>query len=238
MGDVNQRIFVEKFAGRLAGPFLEVGSKNYGNTQDLRSLFARDQDYVGLDMEEGAGVDVVMDLTEDFADIDATLGGQRFGTIFCLSVLEHCDRPFRMAENVTRLLQPGGCLCISVPFAWRIHAYPNDYWRFTPAGVRKLFPLVEFDADQCAAATSKPGEFAPIDDDLGKIFFSFNRHRKDGRILRGVSAELLRLLSRIGLFGWVAGYRHVFAPTTVLMTGRRKEGVAVESEPDRDAMEP
>ena len=238
MGDVNQRIFVEKFAARLAGPFLEVGSKNYGNTQDLRSLFAPDQDYVGVDMEEGPGVDVVIDLTEDFEAIDATLRGRRFGTIFCLSVLEHCDRPFRMAENLTRLLQPAGSLCISVPFAWRIHAYPNDYWRFTPAGVRKLFPRIEFDAAQCAAATSKPGEFAPVDDDLGKIFFSFSRHRRKGHILRGVSAELLRLLSRIGLFGWVAGYRHVFAPTTVLMIGRRPEGGEAESEPDRDVVKP
>lgn len=236
MGDVNQRIFVEKFAGSLAGPFLEVGSKNYGNTQDLRALFVGDREYVGVDMAEGPGVDVVIDLTEDFAAVDAALSGRRFGTIFCLSVLEHCDQPFRMAENLTRLLAPAGCLCVSVPFAWRIHAYPNDYWRFTPAGVRKLFPLLDFDADRCMVATSRPGEFAPIDDDLGKIVFSFSRHRKNGHILRGVSAELLRLLSRIGLFRWVAGYRHVFAPTTVLMVGRRKEGVEDESEPDRDAV--
>jgi len=223
VGDVNQRIFVEKHAECFAGPFLEVGSKDYGNTQDLRGLFPEAGQYVGVDMEDGPGVDVVLDLAGDFEDIDAKLQGRRFGTIFCLSVLEHCEQPFRMAENLTRLLAPAGCLCISVPFAWRIHAYPNDYWRFTPAGVRKLFPALEFDAERCAAATSKPGQFKLLDDDLGKIFFSFNRHRKEGHLLRGIFAELLRWLARIGLLGWLAGYRHVFAPTTVLMIGRRKE---------------
>ncbi len=222
MGDVNQRIFVEKLAPRLQGPFLEVGSRNYGNTQDLRSLFGPDCEYVGVDLEGGSGVDAVIDLTEDFTRIDERLGGRRFGTVFCLSVLEHCDRPFNMADNLTRLLKPGGWLCVAAPFAWRIHDYPHDLWRFTPDGIRTLFPLVEFQAQECLSATTRPGEFAAIDDDLGKVFFSFNRHRRSGHPVRGISAEFLRLLSRVGLLRWLVGHRHVLAPTTILMAGQRR----------------
>ena len=153
MGDVNQKIFIEKYTEQLNGPFLEVGSKDYGNTQDIRSLFPESK-YVGVDMEDGPGVDVLLDLTEDFGQIDLRLCGQRFGTIFCLSVLEHCEQPFKMAENLTLLLEPEGQICISAPFSWKIHGYPNDYWRFTPEGIKKLFPKIKFDIEQSLAATS------------------------------------------------------------------------------------
>lgn len=222
MGDINQFIFIQKYAGQLNGPYLEVGSKDYGSTQDLRPLFVGKGKYVGVDIEDGPGVDMVLDFTEDFKKIDAKLHGQRFGTIFCLSVLEHCENPFLMADNMTLLLQERGQICISVPFSWKIHAYPSDYWRFTPEGVRCLFPKIEFDLEQAFAATSKKGEFQKIDDELGRISFSLSMHWKRGHFLRGISAKLLRLLSRFGL-GLFAGYRYVLAPTNILMLGRLKD---------------
>ena len=42
------------------------------------------------------------------------------------------------AANLTRLLRPDGQLCISVPFSWKFHGYPSDYWRFTPDAFRSL----------------------------------------------------------------------------------------------------
>ncbi len=229
VGDVNQRIFVAGLAARLPDPFLEVGSRNYGSTQDLRGLFGPDCEYLGVDKQAGPGVDMVIDLTEDFARVDEGLGGRQFGTIFCLSVLEHCDRPFKMADNLTQLLRPGGWLCVAAPFVWRIHDYPNDLWRFTPEGIRALFPLIEFDSELCVSATARPREFGRLDDDLGKVFFSFNRHRKNRHPVRGISAEFLRLLSRVGLLRWLVGHRHVFAPTSILMAGQRRGPAEVNS---------
>jgi hypothetical protein len=223
MGDVNQLIFISKCAGQLDGPLLEVGSKDYGSTQDLRALFAGKGTYIGVDMEDGPGVDVVLDLTEDFETIDAKLGGRRFSAIFCLSVLEHCEQPFKMAENLTLLLKPKGRICIGAPFSWKVHAYPNDYWRFTPEGIKKLFPKVRFDIERSTAATSKKNEFQKLDDELGKISFSFNRHREAGHIVRGISAKLLKILSRFGILSWLTGYRHVFAPTGILMMGQLRD---------------
>lgn len=219
MGDVNQRTFIQRHASEFSGPYLEVGSKDYGSTQDLRSLFAGRGRYLGADQQPGANVDLVLDFTGDFAAINRVLGGLRFGTIFCLSVLEHCRQPFQMADTLTRLLAPGGNICISVPFAWEFHAFPDDYWRFTYEGVRVLFPRLVFDLDQGQASGSRPGEFGPLDEQLGKIHFGWKFYWRQGRILRGLSAKSLQWLARLGILRWLAGDRYVLAPTSILMIG-------------------
>lgn len=219
MGDINQTKFIQNHGDSLSGPFLEVGSKDYGSTENLRPLFADRGKYVGVDMAEGSGVDVVVDLTSDFADIDCALDGERFGTIICLSVLEHCARPFQMAENLTRLLKPGGQICISAPFAWKFHGYPSDYWRFTHEGIKQLFGELAFDSSLGASATSNRGGFQQLDQELGKIPLSSKAQRQQGGFLRGLSAGLLRMAGRLGMFRWIGGYRYVLAPTNVMMIG-------------------
>lgn len=222
MGDTNQLLFIQRHAESLDGPYLEVGSKDYGSTQDLRAVFAGRGPYVGVDFEQGPGVDRLLDLTADFEHIDTTLGGTKFGTIFCLSVLEHCRQPFRMAENLTRLLKPGGKICISAPFSFKFHAYPSDYWRFTHEGIKTLFPRLEFAAEQGAYATSRDGEFGPLDEELGRITFGTKAHWRKGHVVRGLSAKALALLARIGILRWLSGYRYVLAPTQILMIGTLK----------------
>lgn len=223
MGDANQLLFVKGRLDRLRGPYLEVGAKDYGSTQKLRPLVGPDAEYVGVDLQPGPGVDLVLDLTAGFAEVDARLGARRFGTVFCLSVLEHCRQPFAMAENLTRLLAPGGAVCLSVPFAWKFHAYPGDYWRFTHEGVKLLFPSLRFDAEECVWATSRPGDLRPLDKALGKISFGSGGVRGRPRWLRAVPVRLFRFLARARVFGFLAGYRYVLAPTNVMMVGRAAE---------------
>jgi hypothetical protein len=166
----------------------------------------------------------VLDFTRPFEEIDLRLGGVRFGTIFCLSVLEHCEQPFAAADNLTRLLKTGGKICISVPFAWQFHGYPSDYWRFTHEGVRKLFPKLTFAPCDGTAASSRKGDFRTLDDEIGKIPFRSKPYWRKGRILRGITAKAMGVLGRAGILGWVAGYPYVLAPTSVLMIGTRSEG--------------
>ena len=219
MGDVNQLIFVRRHAGQFDGPYLEVGSRDYGTTQDLRSLFSDGDNYLGVDAVAGPGVDLVVDLTDHAERVDLRLDGKRFGTIFCLSVLEHCEQPFRMAENLTRLLKPHGKICISAPFAWQFHAYPADYWRFTHEGVKKLFPRLTFHSQDAVTSTSLENEFAPPTADMGKISLGTKTYWRRKRLLRVVSVWVLRLLSLIGILRWLSCYRHVLAPTNILMIG-------------------
>ena len=219
MGSTNQLLYIQKYAEQLQGPYLEVGSKDYGNTQDIRSFFSKRDNYLGLDLSEGKGVDLVMDLTNKFEEIDAKLDGRRFGTIFCLSVLEHCEQPFVMADNMTRLLEKDGKLVISLPFAWQFHGYPSDYWRFTPEGIKKLFPRLSFQDDLGVATTPASKEISPLDENVGIISFSSKANWSKGRILRGISAKILKLLAGIGLLRWLVGNGYVLAPTMITMLG-------------------
>jgi hypothetical protein len=212
LGDRNQRLYLEARAEHFVRPHLEVGSRDHGSDQDLRGLFGEPPDYVGIDMQEGPGVDLVLDLSVDFASIDAALGGRRFASIFCLSVLEHCARPFEMAANLTRLLAPAGALCVGVPFAWKFHGYPSDYWRFTHEGVKQLFPDLGFDPADTVLASERENHFLPVDAELGRIPLSFGSWRRRGRPLRGLAAALLRR---------ALGVRYLLAPTHLIMLGRR-----------------
>ena len=156
MGDANQRLFLERHMPRADGPVIEIGSKDYGSTASFRDLYAG-VEYVGADLEAGKGVDVVVDLAQGLGG----LGEAKFALAICCSVLEHTPRPWVMAHNITRLLRPGGALYLSVPWVWRYHAYPDDYYRFSPRAVQALFPHLLWTAG--AYSTNVPGDSVPLD---------------------------------------------------------------------------
>lgn len=122
---------------------LVVGSCVYDGREDRRRLY---KDAYGIDMVEGEGVDEVLDIT---STIDVSYFHHNTDSLIshidCHSVLEHCQNPKKAAENMTWLLVNGGTIFLSVPFVWREHAYPNDYFRFTKEGIKLLFPDIEWD---------------------------------------------------------------------------------------------
>lgn len=221
MGDINQHEFVKTNKDMFAAPILEVGSRDYGTTPNLRYLFPGET-YIGLDMTEGKSVDLVLDLTMPFEKIDKALSGQRFETIFCLSVLEHVDKPFVMAENITRLLKPGGRMFVSAPFAWKFHGYPSDYWRFTHEGIKKLFPDLEFDSVHDSASGPNRGDYRTLSDKIGQLPLTGGGQSKLGYPLRGISVRLLRLLGKLGIWRWLTQYRYLMLPTMINMIGVKK----------------
>ena len=58
-------------------------------------------------------------------------------TIF--EVLEHVENPFKAIENINQILDNDKICLGSVPFNFHIHDEPNDYFRFTSFGLKKLF---------------------------------------------------------------------------------------------------
>jgi hypothetical protein len=222
MGDLNQLLIVEHHRDLFAEPILEVGSKDYGNTPAFRSLFPGLR-YVGADMAAGKGVDVVADFVGDFAEVDRALGGTRFNTVICFSVLEHCRNPFRMGETITRLTSDNAAILISVPFSWEIHAYPSDYWRFTPEGVKELFPAFEFDPARCSMSTSRTGQIRPLDQSMfcANLSVSLALRRGDYGFSRSL---LVRLARRLRLFPFIFDYRYLHPPVMVNMIGRKRSG--------------
>jgi hypothetical protein len=54
-------------------------------------------------------------------------------------------------------MKPGATIFVTVPFCWRIHGYPSDYWRMTPEALKVLFPSITWDALMLASDTLSEG---------------------------------------------------------------------------------
>lgn len=130
---------LEKFLRRQPvkeGRTLVVGSKQYDEKPDRRKLYP---DAFGVDLQAGEGVDLVHDLEKP---LPAEVG--EFDHIDCVSVLEHVKRPWKMAGSLEQCLKTDGTILVCVPFVWRVHAYPSDYWRMTAEALPILFPRVDW----------------------------------------------------------------------------------------------
>jgi SAM-dependent methyltransferase len=122
------------------GPIHEFGSyqvEGQVDYADLRSLFAG-KTYVGCDMRPGPGVDRVEDVSAIGLDDGAA------GTVLCIETFEHVFEVRRAFDEVYRILAPGGLFVITSPLNFRIHGYPDDYWRMTPNCLRRL--MAPYDA--------------------------------------------------------------------------------------------
>ena len=114
-------------------PVVEFGSLQVEPAQDgdLRRLFAG-RSFIGTDMRPGPGVDRVEDLRA------LSLADASVGFALCIDTLEHCEDPPLACRELARVTAPGGCCVISSVMLFGIHGYPNDYFRFTPEGMRSL----------------------------------------------------------------------------------------------------
>ncbi len=71
-------------------------------------------------------------------DLPEQWGYPPFGTIVCLSTLEHVKNPFQVFDAFYTLLQTDGLLILSTVFSFPVHGAPSDYWRFTPECLKML----------------------------------------------------------------------------------------------------
>ncbi|MBX6322050.1 MAG: methyltransferase domain-containing protein [Rhodospirillaceae bacterium] len=173
---------VERMRALAQGPVLQVGSRQVvldAGPRRWRSLLA-DKDFIGLDVEPGENVDRVGDIGGDFAALDAALEGRRFGFIVCQHVLEHVRRPWVAAENIQRLLRPGGRCYVGVPWVQAYHGFPSDYWRFSFPGLAALFDgLVFTDMYYSASDTGLDAAYKVLVDgkvDLPRTPFEIEAH--------------------------------------------------------------
>jgi SAM-dependent methyltransferase len=130
------RPVVKDFVGIVSklptnAPVYEFGSYQVNEYGNLRPYFPGTP-YVGCDYRAGPGVDRVCDVHS----ID--LPDDTSGTVLSLDTLEHVERPHQAAAEFHRVIKPGGWLAISSVMCFPIHAYPYDYWRFTPEAFRSL----------------------------------------------------------------------------------------------------
>jgi len=105
-------------------PFVvEFGS--YDVNGSLRPIF-QGCEYVGLDLEAGKGVDVVVSSGEKTPIMDACADA-----VLSSSNFEHDECFWMTFLEMCRILKPKqGLLYINAPSAGPYHGYPGDCWRF------------------------------------------------------------------------------------------------------------
>ncbi len=61
-----------------------------------------------------------------------------FHLVLSQETMEHVLDPFQAVREMGRVLKTDGVLYLQVPFVLGYHPDPEDYWRFTHSGVRRL----------------------------------------------------------------------------------------------------
>ncbi|BDU70061.1 hypothetical protein GETHOR_21620 [Geothrix oryzae] len=117
----------------VTGRVLDVGCGNKPYLTWFKSV--PPSSIVGIDIEPGPGVDVVIGEGQPWPFPAAS-----FDMVLCTQVLEHAsDVDFVMAE-IHRVLAPGGQVVITVPFIYYEHGAPRDFRRFSRHETTRLLP--------------------------------------------------------------------------------------------------
>lgn len=95
--------------------------------------------YLGVDLEMNPKAEHHIDF-----DSKTTLPDNYADIILSTQVLEHVDSPGGYLQEALRILKPGGSIVLSTHGYWFYHPTPNDYWRWTSAGLRKTIEAEGF----------------------------------------------------------------------------------------------
>jgi predicted O-methyltransferase YrrM len=127
----NMRRCIDWYFPVEARVVIDLGASDVNGS--YRKLLPSDIRYIGMDLESGPGVDVVM---EDPYVIP--LGNEEADLVLSGQMLEHCEHFWRIFTEIGRVLRPGGLAFIIAPSAGPIHRYPVDCYRFYPDAYKAL----------------------------------------------------------------------------------------------------
>ena len=113
--------------------FLDVGGA--GGRSAVKD-WAREAQYYLMDIEPAASSPKV--ITGNICDCPQIVDSS-FDIVFSNNVFEHIAEPWKAAQEIGRILRPGGICLTNTVFSWRYHPVPQDYWRFTHSALSLLF---------------------------------------------------------------------------------------------------
>lgn len=136
---LHNRVF-RKYSSRIKGKVVDLGCGLQPYKQDVLDLGA---EYTGVDWSSSlhhVNPDVIADLTQALP-----FENQSFDTILSFQVLEHLPTPQSLLEECHRILRNGGTLFLTVPFQWRVHEAPYDFFRYTRYGLEFMLKNAGFE---------------------------------------------------------------------------------------------
>ncbi|MFY4743993.1 methyltransferase domain-containing protein [Aliarcobacter butzleri] len=126
--------WIESYSKYYKGTLVDLGC---GEASHKNYFLQYVNKYIGVDWTKtlhNSKADIISDLNkkieieDDFAD-----------TIISLSVMEHLCEPQIFLNESYRILKKDGTIILGVPWMWRIHEAPHDYFRYTPYGLKYMF---------------------------------------------------------------------------------------------------
>lgn len=113
---------------------LEIGSRSVVSNALWKSVIP-DCRYTGFDVLDGENVDVVGDahrLSEYFEP-------HSFDLVISFAVFEHLAMPWIVAEEISKILDVGGHLCVETHFSFSEHELPWHFFQFNSRALELLF---------------------------------------------------------------------------------------------------
>ncbi|MDQ8728369.1 class I SAM-dependent methyltransferase [Bradyrhizobium sp. LHD-71] len=119
------------------GTVLELGTRRVAGDPPTvrRTWVAPSVRYVACDYMSGLDVDAVVDAER----LSKTFEAGSIDAVIACSVFEHIRRPWLAAEQIGKVLRPGGRVYVQTHQCYPIHAHPYDYWRFSREAMETLF---------------------------------------------------------------------------------------------------
>lgn len=117
----------------LASPVLDIGAGEFGSAS-YHTFFADFQEL------EFYSVDIVPDKNPSkIADVQQHIpfDDSMFLTCLAFNLLEHLYDFRGFFREMERVLAPTGTAYLSIPFLFRVHADPNDYFRYTSSALQQ-----------------------------------------------------------------------------------------------------
>ncbi len=132
---------LEQLLPTLRGVIADVGC----GARPVRDLLAPEVAYIPVDIQDselhfGDGLTDV----RRFRGSQLPLADAEVTAVLCTETLEHVPDARRFLIELARALVPGGRLILIVPFAARWHDEPQDYRRYTPAGLLEALGAAGF----------------------------------------------------------------------------------------------
>ena len=118
-----------------------------------------------------------------------------FDVILCNQVLEHCNDPALAVRELRRVTAPRGRVLASTHGVMPYHPSPTDYWRWTHAGLEKLF--VDGAAWASVRVTPASGTTACVGMILAMNLDLALRRFRAGRLSRPLVTTINRLAEAI-----------------------------------------
>ena len=102
---------------------------------------------------------VGVDIGNPAADIEGSVEAlpvddRSFDLVLCTQVLEHVEDPPQAVRELHRVTAPGGRVLASTHGVQVYHPSPTDYWRWTHAGLQRMF---ERNADWVSVSVTPVG---------------------------------------------------------------------------------